>query len=49
MRKYVVGYDTEKGFVVLYETDSAKVALTMKKMYTKKNIHEIKIKKRLDR
>ena len=45
-RRYVVGYDSDKGFVVLHDTDSAKVAVAMRRALEKKRKEELKIKKR---
>lgn len=47
MKKYVVGYDTEQGFVVLCESDSMRTAMTMRRKYADRRTEEIKVKKRL--
>lgn len=44
---YVVGYDKEKTFVVLYECKNFRAALAMRKHYDNKRIEEIKVKKKI--
>ena len=45
-KRYVVGYESNKGFVVLRETADARVALVMKQQLAKKHAEQIVIRKR---
>lgn len=47
MMTYVVGYDKDKTFVVLYECNSLRAALAMRKHYDNKRTEEIKVKKKI--
>lgn len=44
--KYVVGYDKDKTFVVLYETNNVRLALLMAKKYREAGKEDVKTKKR---
>lgn len=46
MKKYVVGYERDGKFVVLYEYESVYVALSMVKALKAKGKGNVKIKKR---
>lgn len=46
IKKYVVGYEREGKFAVLYESDNLRLAMVIAKKYREARKEEIKIKKR---
>lgn len=46
MTKYVIGYDTPQGFVVLKEVENINVALALRHRYEAKRTEQIVIRKR---
>lgn len=45
--KYVVGYETNKTFVTLYETNNVRLALLMAKRYNEAGKESVKVKKKV--
>lgn len=46
MKRYVVGYELEGKFAILYESDNLRLAMVIAKKYREARKEEIKIKKR---